>query len=227
MQFIPKKETPPMDWNLWFSTGTGIRSYDYKADYSALRDIVYAKKYLLEEQHELCAYCQKSLTVENASIEHVIPKEHNVPYSTNYHNLVAVCKDSNADGNGRRYCEPIRGSELLPPIVFYKDAEVSREKNNAYFKANRDGTISPKPNCLESKKKQVEAFIEILNLNHSSLVKNRKNALDGILGPWYVISDNRQKQNYLRTQFDRVLNFEQIPFRQFLLIYLGEKLGIN
>jgi uncharacterized protein (TIGR02646 family) len=227
MQYIPKKEIQPLDWDTWFTKGTGTRSYDYKSDFSALRSIVNAKKYLLDEQYGLCAYCQNTLILEKASIEHVIPKEHNVPYSTNYHNLVAVCKNTNSDENGKKFCEPIRGSEILPTIIFYSDAQVTKDKNHAYIKSNRDGTITPKPNCLDCKKNQVGAFIEILNLNHSSLVKNRKNALDGILEYWNMLSDNRQKQNYLQIQFDRVLSTLNTPYRQFLLIYLGQKLGKN
>ena len=175
MQYIPKQAVPPTDWEDWFTTATGRRSYDYKADCSALRDIAHAKAYLLNEQHGLCAYCQSALTIDQTSIEHVIPKEHNVPFSTLYHNLVAVCKSTSLDNiTGKRYCEVMRGSQLLPALVFYGDAQVTTTKNHSYFTAYQDGYVNVKPRLQLSIANQASAFIDILNLNHSKLVEKRK-----------------------------------------------------
>ena len=79
MQYINKSDSEPREWNAWFTTGTGRRSYDYAADQGGLADLPLAKAHLWQEQNGLCAYCQSKLPIENASIEHVIPKTHNVP----------------------------------------------------------------------------------------------------------------------------------------------------
>ena len=226
MQYIAKQAVAPTDWEDWFNTATNRRSYGYKADYSELRNITDARAFLLGEQHELCAYCQSALTVEQASIEHVIPKEHNVPFSTHYHNLVAVCKSTSLDNTGKRYCEEMRGSELLPPIIFYANAQVTETKNHTFFTAYRDGAIDVKPKLQDVISNQVKSFIDILNLNHSILSKKRKEALDGILSV-YDLLPNLQKRNYLQVQFNRVLSNPNTPYRQYLLIYLGQKLGLN
>lgn len=57
MQYIKKENTPPVEWDDWFTTAIGTRTYDYKADYSELLKIRSAKKYLIDEQHGFCAYC--------------------------------------------------------------------------------------------------------------------------------------------------------------------------
>jgi len=84
MQFINKSHLIPPDWDIWFTTATGRRTYNY-ADYQELRDLGLAKEYLLNEQSGLCAYCQKQITTDNASIEHIVPKSHNTALSTNYY----------------------------------------------------------------------------------------------------------------------------------------------
>jgi uncharacterized protein (TIGR02646 family) len=228
MQYIPKQNTEPTNWNNWFTKGTGHRSFDYKADYSSLPDLKQAKNYLLEEQHHLCAYCQQKLTSETASIEHVIPKEFNKELSTNYHNLVAVCKDSPKDIlNNRKHCDKERGNKLLPSFIFYSNSEVTNTKNSPFFKAYYEGLIVPKDNILLEDKAQAVAFINLLNLNHTQLKEKRaKDVLNGLMDVFLSLPPH-QRTNYWRVQFNRILLNKTQPFRQFLLIYIGNKIGIN
>jgi uncharacterized protein (TIGR02646 family) len=227
MQYIDKSDSEPREWNAWFTTGTGRRSYDYAADQGGLLDLPLAKAHLWHEQNGLCAYCQSKLPIENASIEHVIPKTHNVPMSTNYHNLVVVCKKTVVDPDTlRRYCEPVRGDRLIPSLVFYRNAMVA-EVNHAFFDAYADGTVGAMGNLPPEIKFQVASFIEILNLNHEHLkTKRAKDALSPILEAFKTINPAR-KRDFLRSEFNRVERDPTSPFRQFLLIYLGKKIGLN
>jgi uncharacterized protein (TIGR02646 family) len=229
MQYIPKQNTEPTNWNNWFTKGTGHRSFDYGADYSSLTNLNQAKNHLLEEQHHLCAYCQQKLTSETASIEHVIPKEFNKELSTNYHNLVAVCKDSPKDTlNNRKHCDKERGNKLLPSFIFYSNSEVTNTKNNPFFKAYADGKILPKDNILPEDKAQADAFINLLNLNHTQLIDRRaKDFLNGLINAYQSLPSHQQNNKFWKVQFDRILLNKTQPFRQFLLIYIGTKIGIN
>jgi hypothetical protein len=92
MQYIKKQNTPPIEWDIWFTKAAGDRSYDYGNDNKSLTNLRQARQFLINEQHGLCAYCQQTISMENSSIEHVIAKEFNKELSTNYYNLVAVCK---------------------------------------------------------------------------------------------------------------------------------------
>lgn len=181
MQYIEKQTTPPNDWDKWFTTANGVKSFDYKKDYNSLTSVKLAKRFLLDEQHGLCAYCQQVITVENSSIEHITPKEYNVNLSTNYFNLVVVCKTQIKDNDGKVHCDKQRLSSLISPIIFYGNADANASKTNSYFTAYSDGTVITKPNLDEQTKKQAEAFIEVLNLNHTQLKETRvKDVLDGI-----------------------------------------------
>jgi hypothetical protein len=41
-----------------------------------------AQAYLIPEQNGLCTYCQQKIEIENSSMEHLTPKEHNKELST-------------------------------------------------------------------------------------------------------------------------------------------------
>lgn len=43
-----------------------------------MRDIPNARQTLLDEQFNVCAYCQKEISLKTSSIEHVVPKSSNV-----------------------------------------------------------------------------------------------------------------------------------------------------
>jgi uncharacterized protein (TIGR02646 family) len=227
MQYIEKQNTPPVDWEKWFTTGTGKRTYDYKADSAALPFLRDVKKFLIEEQHGLCAYCNQKINIDNASIEHIIPKECNVPFSTSYTNLIAVCKTPLKDPKtGKDHCDKEKGSHIITPLVLLSNCDVTEKRNNPYFGAHTDGTIYAK-STRQADFFQAQAFIETLNLNHYLLMESRsKDMLAGLL-QGFMACDVRHQRLYLKTQFDRIMADKKIPHRQFLLIYLAGKLGIN
>ena len=228
MQYIPKNNVAPNTWESWFTKATGERSYDYGRDYSSLTNLTEAKKYLIAEQHELCAYCQTSINTTNASIEHVIPKELNKELSTNYHNLVVVCKSQLKDiHTDRLHCDKEKANLLLTPFLFAADSDVTGTKNNAYFAAYADGTITARTALNDNMKAEVDAFIEILNLNHSALKQRRaKDVLNGLIEAFRSVPMH-QKNTFWRIQFQRILNNKKQPYRQYLLIYIGNRIGIN
>ncbi len=227
MQFIEKGEIQPSNWDLWFTKANGQRSFNY-FDYESLPNIVNAKRYLLQEQHGLCAYCQTLLTEDQASIEHLIPKSLNRGISTNYHNLVVVCKNPISDPiTGRKHCDKERGSELLIPIVFYSNSLVTRQENHTWFDVGSDGSIFSKSVLKHEVKSQVDSFIEITNLNHSVLKQKRsKDLISGILEVFRQIPTHQRKV-FWKSQFERIFLCESHPFRQYLLIYISKKLGRN
>jgi uncharacterized protein (TIGR02646 family) len=228
MQFINKSNIPPQNWDKWFTTANGRRSFDYKKDFDNLLELSKAREYLLKEQHHLCAYCQSKLTLQNSSIEHFIPKVENELLSTNYFNLVVVCKDSPFDSATRKkHCDKERESLLIPPLIFYKNAQVTQTKNHSFLNISKtDGEIFPKEKLPNEIQYQIWSFINILNLNHEVLKNKRKETLNGILELMYQIPRN-ERTIFIKTQNQRVLNDYSIPFRQFILIGLSKELGIN
>lgn len=226
MQFIDKQPEAPQGWNDWFSRTDGygdiVRSHNYAAHASEYHEIKQAKQFLIEEQHGLCAYCQKKLNIDTASIEHLVPKSFNKAISTNYHNLVAVCKTATKDSAGKLYCEPQRGNQLMVLPIMYKNCATILENGHPYFRAKADGTIEVKKELPQQTYAQLHAFIEILNIgSHSVLRNNRKNALDKLLEPFVILPTDQAKQQYLQIQFDRINEDIGIEYRQYLLMYLS------
>ena len=228
MQYIKKQNIPPTDWNDWFTKAAGDRSFDYGSDHGSLPNLSLARQFLIDEQNGLCAYCQQSIKLDNSSIEHVIPKEFNKEFSTNYYNLVAVCKHQLKDpSTDKLHCDKEKGSNLIAPLIFLSSLDVTRTRNNSFFEAWSDGTIAAKPSLSKDHKNQVEAFISILNLNHITLKEKRvKDVLDGLIQASSAIPTH-QKRNFWQSQFDRILRINNQPFRQFLLIIIGHKLGLS
>ncbi len=226
MQYIPKQPTPPSEWDKWFTTANKRKSVDYSADYQNFTQIKKVKEYLIAEQSGLCAYCQRSLALEDASIEHLVPKGFNTILSTSYWNLVAVCKNPSIDSKGKLHCDKERKDQLLVHIIMYSNAEVTHTRNHGFFIVKPDGAILAKPGLNQNISNQTESFIDILNLNHSFLKHSRAEALNGILDNLHQIG-HPKKREFLQVQFQRIFESKCEPFRQFLLIYLGQKLGIN
>jgi uncharacterized protein (TIGR02646 family) len=228
MQYIEKANVAPLDWDFWFTTGAGLRSFDYGTDQQALVSLPLAKAFLLHEQSGLCAYCQSALTEAQASIEHVVPKTHNQPLSTNYFNLVAVCKSPSKDSvNGRLHCDKERGDRLMPVLIFYKNCQVSLEANHPFFDVYTDGQVVTKPKLPAETAKQIDAFIDVLHLNSSILKARRsKDVLMGILEVFAQIPHHR-KRDFWQAKFNSVYRNMGHPYRQFLLIYISKQLGRN
>jgi uncharacterized protein (TIGR02646 family) len=227
MQYIKKQNTEPANWNDWFTVPPNRRTYDYGRDRASLTNYSFILTHLINEQHGLCAYCQQKITVIDASIEHVTPKEYNKELSTNYFNLVAVCKKQQVSDpiTGKLHCDSSRGSALITPIIFYVNASSTDTRLNKYFKAYSTGEVLAKDNLDSKTKNQVDAFIENLNLNHSVLKNKRaKDILNGISMAARSVAD---KHRFWRAQYYRILLDLKHPFREYLLIYIGPKIGLN
>jgi len=231
MQYIKKQNMEPNDWNTWFTVPPNRRTYDYRRDSSSLTQLRSAKQYLIDEQNSLCAYCQQKIDINNSSIEHVTPKEHNKELSTSYFNLVAVCNKSQVkdSSTGKFHCDKVRGSELIPPIIFYSNSESNPHRLNSLFRGYSSGEIIAKPNLPLSIKNQVEAFIDTLNLNHSILKEKRaKDTLRGLTAAYSsLIRGSHQRSIFWKVQYDRILKNRHHPFREFLLVYIGSKIGLS
>ncbi|SDF61095.1 retron system putative HNH endonuclease [Chitinophaga filiformis] len=233
MQYIKKGVKPPDEWENWFTVPVDPdprRTYDYGRDATAC-NIKEVKQYLLAEQHNLCAYCQRYIVEKDSSVEHVMPKQYNKERSTCYTNLVAVCKTPNKDPlTGRDHCDRDKGSLPITPFIFLEnnDVNLAQNTNNAYFTANPDGTILPRVGLKDNINKQVEAFIDTLNLNHSDLKTSRsQDYLNGIVAAMNLLNlqTKQQKKDFWKAQFAAIVADNSRPYRQYLLIVIARILG--
>lgn len=238
MQYIQKQNTEPNEWGKWFEAPPNRRSYDYGQDYSALRNINEALKYLILEQHGLCAYCQQKITEITASIEHVFPKSFNKELSTNYFNLVAVCTVSKKETKVEaKHCDVSKSNKFIVPLIFHNHCDVndSPPKSNPFFSVNKNGTLSVKPDCSSKvtgvEQKQIQQFLETLNLNASkgtsaqeSLVERRAKIFEAFLETARSLTDKHHQERFWEYQFDKALKNKETEFRQAILAFIAPKL---
>lgn len=234
MQYIEKEPAPPTDWDDWFGRSGHGQRYDYRtAQQKGTLNTLEIKRHLVDEQHGLCAYCQKKLLPGNknedhelqwhVSIEHVIPDSPNKAYSTDYHNLVAVC-NNNPKGTNGAYCEAARGNTVIPSLVFYSDCQVTVKGNHPYFAIQTDGSVvpaSPKPKPVQD---QANAFIEVLQLNEPVRRRARKQALNALIDAADTQPDRQERKRFLQGMFNSYIKHHSREFRQFLLIWLKSKI---
>ncbi len=222
MEFISKNILPE-NWNSWFSVN-GARTFDYLHAQNNRANLEEVRNYLLNEQNYLCAYCQKKITTSDSSIEHVIAKSLNIALSTDYYNLVAVCKSQKNDPiTNRLHCDKEKENKEITPFVFFNKSKVEINKNNSYFDVESNGLIKPKDNLTTELYNQVKSFIEILNLNHSALVENRKNKLFALIKSLKSNSEVVKWENI----FNYIYHNHSLEYKQFLLIYFAKRKGLN
>jgi len=78
-------------------------------------------------------------------------------------------------------------------------------------------------------KNQINAFINILNLNQTLVKESRsKDVLGGITSAYAAIpKSSPDKAIFWKAQYERILNNKSHPFREFLLVFIGSKIGLS
>ena len=223
MQFIQKNISPPKLWSRQFTVDKVPITY---ADMKKSKN--YVKSELLEEQNHLCAYCQTALAFNDTSIEHIVPQSQNAAMSTQYHTLVAVCLEPHSDPiDGKLHCDKYRQNNLLAPLVLYSDFAVQPKPKGGftehyYLSAKQNGVLIARATLPPSIKCQVESWIELLNLNHSILRENRKEALQPIINLFKI---KGYSKTLILDELNRIQLDKSLPYRQFLLMYLAQRLS--
>lgn len=229
MQYIEKLNWEPTDWNVWFTVTIDgrapFRTWNFR-ERQGFPDgeIDLVKQCLIDEQNALCAYCQKRIDLKNSSVDHLLPHSLNSIFSTNYHNLVAVCKDSSVI-EGKAHCDTVKKSTPHPHLIFWNNALAGETKSHPYFLTiPYTGQVLAKDQNEINLKIQIDSFIEILNLDHQHLRDERKEYFDPLYKN-FVKMGRTQGINYCRLQIKEILNKPSQPFRQFLLISLHQLIG--
>jgi uncharacterized protein (TIGR02646 family) len=128
---------------------------------------------LLAEQHHLCAYTLKALhTVDDCHIEHLLPQSIHPDEAIAYANMLACYPASNSKawcdyGAQRKASYDPGAAPFVSPL--HPKAEFA-------FSFRQDGTV-------EGVTPDAVATITVLNLNHPTLVNDRKAVIRGHLEP--------------------------------------------
>ena len=179
MKYIKKGKKEP-DSLREFRAGLKKEDYDRKDVFDEL-DKGDLKKSLLEEQGYICCYCMQRIDENNMKIEHWRAQSKHPKLKFDYQNLLATCKGNEGSPPSAQHCDTRKG--------YYEDRQETQsidydmtinpiDKNcEQHIKYCSNGKINF-DNLSPAIKKDLE---EVLNLNHETLVRNRKQTYKGVI----------------------------------------------
>ncbi len=132
------------------------------------------KEKLLKEQHYLCAYTGRRISINSSHCEHLKPQNKCVgTEDVSYKNIVACFpKDGGDESYG--YGAPIKKGQWNPAL-FLSPCSSNAERK---YRFSWSGKINP----TNSSDKQAIYTIDLLKLDHPELSKLRKSAIKGFFG---------------------------------------------
>ncbi|HDV6330099.1 TIGR02646 family protein [Burkholderia cenocepacia] len=138
------------------------------ADYDNYTDKAALRHALVAEQRGLCCYCQSRIraTPESMKIEHWQCQADHPERQLDYSNLLGACLGGHGRPEREQHCDTRKGNDDLCFSVCDPAHPIERQ-----FRYLGDGTIKADDGAID------KAVNEVLNLNLSRLVNNRKAVL--------------------------------------------------
>lgn len=169
---------------------------------------------LLEEQGFICAYCMRKISIENATIEHIIGKSYidekgikvGEKEDTNYDNLLAVCKGNFCQNN--LHCDKSRANyQNKRPFLFISPLKEQQMKNIKFSQSGviyykePSNKIDTQNEALEDKEIRYD-LNKVLNLNCENLIEDREKILTIV------------KKSLIRYNFDKKFILKELDYWQ-------------
>ena len=143
---------------------------------------------LVAEQHGLCAYTLQRIDLDCAHIEHVLPRSQHPDNTLDWDNLLACFPDPQQGcafgAKHKDAYDPARSPFVSP----------TEKKAEQLFRYHRTGEIEG----LNDAARQTVSDT-VLNLNHVSLVNDRRAKIQGALRQHPSAADARRRAQRLRT----------------------------
>ena len=190
---------------------TDYDNYAYKDD---------LRKALVSEQHGICCYCMQRIRPSEADmkIEHWHAQSPNKypEKQLNYDNLLGACRGGHGEKRKNQHCDTRKG-----------DADLSFNPANPahnvelMFKFPGSGRIE----AVNPEVDLQEQLEDVLNLNHSTLVRNRKAVLDSFTD---TLRRGKAKDSDLPKHLEKWAGTNGgslAPFCQVVVCYLQRKLA--
>jgi len=172
------KGTAPASFESWKTTATS----EWTPSYSELREPERGLLHnaLLNEQAWVCCYCGRQITVDDSHIEHFRPQRPHVELALTYENLHASCIRS-AERNVL-HCGHAKDKK------FDEGLHISPldSKCESRFLYTANGRVI----ALDRSDANALYMIELLKLNHASLVSRRSDAINRVFNPTALANDS-------------------------------------
>lgn len=124
----------------------------------------------LDEQYQICCYCNRLIVGEAQMFEHFEPKEVYKSLIFNYHNLFVCCDGSKNSSNKAKHCDQPGGGKANKDPETFGILSPNTSGIEKQFDFKSDGEIIGLTPLAQS-------TINELSLNHSKLKEHRKTAI--------------------------------------------------
>lgn len=185
------------------------------ADYDNYTDKAALRQALVREQHGLCCYCQSRIraTPEGMKIEHWQCQADNPGRQLDFGNLHGVCLGGHGRPARDQHCDTRKGNDLLCFSVCDPAHPIERQ-----IKFLGNGRI-------ESDDKRINDDLnDVLNLNWSRLVSNRKAVLDAFK---QRLGQGRLNATQELNKWDGSQPCDLPEFAQVMVFWLQKKIARN
>ncbi len=188
-------------------------------DYQAIPEL---RESLLKEQGYICAYCMRRIPVkdsnsnETSRIDHILSRTNHDNLKLNYQNMVICCPG--AINNDKFHCDKSKGEEDL--IFNFDEVFIS-----TISYGSKDGLIKSSNTTANTQ------MLNLLNLNHPLLKKNRRKALEGVVQSLTNLS--KKNGNWKKSEIqEHIKNWDSKdhnnmfkPYCGIVIWYLSKKIG--
>lgn len=171
---------------------------------------------LMEEQGSICCYCMQRIKPGAMHIEHWKPQSGFPNQQLNYKNLLAVCNGNVGQPKHLQHCDSRKGNTeiTINPTERQCESLVKFSTNGEVY--SDDETVS-------------RELTTALNLNHQTLVINRKNVLDFVIRKLKAENqDGTWSKAVLKKEIRKWENFgkdgKHEPFCRIVIFYIKKKL---
>lgn len=192
------------------------------ADYDNYADKQDVREKLVEEQHGLCCYCMSRIRDKDKTtgvpisnkmkIEHCLCQDDYEERQLDYSNLLGACLGGEGKPYARQHCDTRKGNSEIS----FNPADPNSDIEQT-IKFLGDGRIKSTNSALDRE------INDILNLNQSILMENRKAVLDGF-------KDSLKKKEAFTTsgeltKWDGSRGGILEPYSQVIVYFLKKKLS--
>lgn len=145
-----------------------LRAYPRGSDWSAVDSecVATVRSALSEDQCGICCYCMCRLR-EHTKVEHFRPQAAHKDQRTEWRNLLLACPGGEGKGPGAQTCDTHKGQQ--PLTLDPTDPRIA-----TLISFNSAGEVTA---ILDGHRAEL---VEVLNLNATHLVEDRKSALEGL-----------------------------------------------
>ncbi|MDI1477758.1 retron system putative HNH endonuclease [Polyangium sp. y55x31] len=177
---------------------------------------------LVRDQGALCCYCMQRITGFDVRIEHLRSQSNHPELQLSWNNLLAACHGSEGRSPDEQHCDVRKGDRDITLSPF-------EAKHIASLRYAASGEIRSSDPALQRDIGETGKDKGALNLNHPTLRRNRKEAVEALIDALHRKKSGAFSPSFLRAELTRCTQPDAkgqlTPFVGALVYWLEKRLG--